>query len=309
MVGVGLVALTLLIAGVGVVVAIVQLSDDDPPDPTPAEVLIDDAAFPVALTATADGGFLYGEKETGAVRRVRADGALDPMPIATFDVNAEGQRGLLGLVEVDGELFASLVRVSDDRLVVLRASDGLEVWVGPPSTDLANGGHLVALDDGRILIGVGDLQDREARDRADTVNGKLLVLDPAGPPDQQPEPLSAGWNNPFAFTTTRGGALWVADNAPGSEPERIGRGDQPAVEATDLEGERAPSALVELPDGRLGVCGFVSGTLDAVDVSAGTPEAEAPLVTPCRTGAAVLADGRVLTATESQIFATRLPAA
>jgi hypothetical protein len=308
MVGVGLVALTLLVAAIGVVVAIVRLSDDDPPDPVAAEVLIDDAAFPVALTPTADGGFLYGEKETGTVRRVSAAGVPDPEPVAAFEVNAEGQRGLLGLVEIDGELFASLVRASDDRLVVLRVADGLEVWVGPPSTDLANGGHLLAVDDGRILIGVGDLQDRDARDRDDTVNGKLLVLEPTGSPDQEPKVLSAGWNNPFAITISADGTIWVADNAPGSEPERIGRGDQPAAEASDLDGERAPSALVELPDGRLGVCGFISGTLDAVEVSADVLSAPEAVATPCRTSAAVLLDGRVLTATETQILVSTLPA-
>ena len=304
--GVALVGLTLLIAAVGVLVAIVRLADDDSPDPLQAAVLIDDAEFPVALMPTSDGGFLYGEKETGAVRRVSASGALDPEPVATFEVNPDRQRGLLGLAEVDGDVLVSLVRRSDDRLVVVRVGDGTEVWVGPPSADLANGGHLVALGDGRVLIGIGDLQDRPARDRDDTLNGTLLVIDPAGPPDQVPEVLSRGWNNPFAITLTRGGVIWVADNSPGAEPERLGRGDRPATEAPDLEVMRAPSALIELVDGRLGVCGFVSGTLDAVDVDGGSSDEQGSLITPCRTGAAVLADGRIVTATESAILVTEI---
>lgn len=303
--GVVLVVVTLLIAIVAVIVAVSQLADDDPP-PVESTVLIDDAAFPVALTPTNNGGFLYAEKELGVVRSVSADGVLDPDPVASFDVNPDRQRGLVGLAEIDGRLFASYVRSSDDRLVVARASDGAEVWLGPPSTDLANGGHLVPLGDGRLLIGIGDLQDRPARDRDDTVNGKLLILDPEGAADQEPEVLSAGWNNPFAITLASDGTIWVADNAPGSEPERLGRGDAPATEASDLSDMRAPSALVELPDGRLGMCGFVSGTLDAVAVDRSVPEAGPALITPCRTAAAVLSDGRVVTATETQIFVATL---
>jgi len=312
--GVALVGLTLLVASVGVIAAILRLSGDDESEPVQAVVLIDDAAFPVALTPTRDGGFLYAEKESGAVRRVSAAGRLDPEPVATFDVNPDRQRGLLGLAEVEGDLLVAFVRRDDDRLVVVRvegpfgeAGDPTEVWVGPPSTDLANGGHLVALGDGRLLIGIGDLQDRAAHDRDDTLNGTLLVIDATGPPDQVPEVRSRGWNNPFAITLTRDGVLWVADNSPGSEPERLGLGERPATEAADLDVMRAPSALVELADGRLGVCGFVSGTLDVVDVGGDEPDEQGALIVPCRTGAAVLADGRIVTATETTIFVTEPP--
>ena len=270
------------------------------------------ADHPVALVAEPDGSVLYAERLSGDVRRLGADDTPDPDPVAHVDtVGSESdQRGLVGLARASGgELYATWVRADDRRLVVGRI-DGDEpvvIWEGPASSDLANGGTLLVAPDGRLVVGIGDLQqDRALADDPTVANRKVLSLDPAGPPSQTPEVLSTGWNNPFALAYDDEGVLWVADNSPGDQPERIGRGDAPAEEATDLptdEGEAAPSALVALGGGHLGRCGFLTGRLDAVDVRDGTPRLEGLVVAePCRTGAALRSDGRIVTAADDQLI-------
>ena len=299
---VALVAVAAIAAVAGVV-----LSRSDPDPPSAVEVVVADAAFPVGLAALGDGGFRYGERVTGRIREVTAAGRLLPAPVAVVAVRASpGQRGLLGVaVDRRDRTYAAWTRRGDGRLVVGQVAPGPArlVWRGPPSTDLANGGHLVSAPDGDLVIGVGDLQDRAALDDPDAPNGKLLALDPDGPADQRPRALSAGWNNPFAFTFLPDGSLWVADNAPGRQPERIGRGDRsrPRVE---LGGRRAPAALVALGPGRLGVCGVLDPVVRAVDVDVdghGPGPPGRPLATPCSLGAVALADGRIVLATEDSL--------
>ena len=266
----------------------------------------------VALLAEPDGSVLFAERLTGDVRRLLADGSVAPGVVAHVDVvgTRSDQRGLLGLTRgADGSLYAAWVRPVDRRLVVGRLDGPTPtlVWRGPVTSDLANGGHLAAAPDGRLVIGVGDLQQDRALAADPTVpNRKLLALEPDGAPDQRPEVLSSGWNNPFAFTFTPGGRLWVADNTPGDEPERIGRGDRPASEATDLPtaalGEAAPSALVALGDGLLGRCGYLSGRLDEVAVSGDAAHLTGRVLgAPCATGAARRPDGRLVLAAADEL--------
>jgi len=272
---------------------------------TPAEVVatfaLGAAAQPTPL-ATLPGGLLaIGERRTGRIVAVGIPGVPappgtgEPEEIAAVDIDpaAPGQRGLLGLVSTAGALFASWTRTGDGRLVVGRVlpAPAQLVWEGPVSSDLANGGSLAAAPDGRLLIGIGDLRQPERIDDPDQLNGKVLSLDPEGPADQRPLVLSGGWNNPFALAVD-GATVWVADNAPGQQPERIGRAE-PGAAPVELPGRRAPSALVRLGPGRLGLCGFLGGDLVAVDVSS-TP-AVGPVLArgACRTGAVALGGGLV----------------
>ncbi len=76
-------------------------------------MLVEDAAFPVAPIAEADGGVLYAERLTGAVRSIGVDGVLAPDPVATVEVVGaeDDQRGLLGLLRLDdGRLVGSWTR-------------------------------------------------------------------------------------------------------------------------------------------------------------------------------------------------------
>lgn len=255
-----------------------------------------------ALAPLPGGGLRFGEL-TGRVRDVRRDGSV--RDVTRLAVATGGQRGLLGLaVDPRGRTYAAYVeRRPPRRLVIARVTPGPRrlVWRGPASRDLANGGHLELAPDGRLTIGVGDLQNPAAVRRPDTVNGKLLTLDPDGPADQRPRVLSGGWNNPYAFAWAPDGRLWVADNAPGRRPERIARADPAGRGAAVrfLRARLAPSGLAAIDAGQLALCGFVSRRLERVDVTGGgSPRIVGPpLATDCALGVARLADGRLAYAT------------
>jgi hypothetical protein len=101
----------------------------------------------------------------------------------------------------------------------------------------------------------------------------------------------------------------VADNAPPGQAERIGLGDKEDGSVIELSENLAPSALIVLPDGDLGLCGFIEGQMRKVAVNRGgrtgtDPTAELTgdvVVEPCTVGAAQLTDGTTLFATEIEI--------
>jgi hypothetical protein len=258
------------------------------------------------MVALPDGGLRYGERATGRIRDVEPGGESASEPIAGVSVSTRGQRGLLGLaLDADGRTFAAWSR-PDRRLVVGQVAPGPErlVWVGPRTRDRANGGHLLATSDGELIVGIGDLLRPARVADPETPNGKLLRLDPDGSPDQEPQVVSSGWNNPFAFTITPSGALWVADNTGASGRERLARGDVDGkpTSVTRLQGTIAPSGLAAIDDTHLALCGFVSRRLDEYDV-ADTParRASRPLAKDCTIGVIRLADGSLAYADETSI--------
>jgi len=261
------------------------------------------AAFPAAMAALPDGGVLFAERLTGRIRRVDADGRVDPVPVAAVEVSTRGQRGLLGLaVAGDGRVFAAWTDARR-RLLVGEVAPGPRriVWEGPPTARRANGGRLAFAPDGRLVIGIGDLLQAARVDDPMTVNGKLLALDPGGAPDQIPAVVSQGWNNPFAFAFAPDGTMWVADNAPGTQPERLTRADIRGP-VTELPAETAPSGLAVDDAGRLLVCGYASRRLLRYEVVDGRGQRPEMLADDCRLGVVVLNDGRTVYATENRLM-------
>jgi len=249
----------------------------------------------------AGGGLLAGELESG---RIVARPSR-PVALARLRVATGGQRGLIGLAAADGgRVFAAYTRASDGRIVVDRIAPGRvrRIWTGPRSATLANGGHLELAPDGRLVIGIGDLQDPARIADPDAPNGKLLALRPDRL-NLRPAVLSSGWNNPFAFTFTPDGKLWVADNAPGRRPERLARGDAGGGprEVTELEGMSAPSGVAAISSGELAVCGFVSQTLDRYRREDGRWRKADTIARGCRYGVARLRDGRLAFSTGRDI--------
>jgi hypothetical protein len=279
--------------------------------PVSGEPLVADAAWPVAMVTLPDGGLLYGERLTGRIRKVDAHGQLRPRPLARVDVSTEGQRGLLGLAVRGGRVFASWTR-GDKKLVVARVRPSPQklVWRGPASSVRANGGRIAFAPDGELVIGVGDLEKPGRVPDQSTPNGKILTLEPEGPPDQRPRIVSTGWNNPFAFAFTPDGSLWVADNAPGSEPERLARGDiggRPSAVTEFVEGTIVPAGLAAVSNDRLALCGFVSRTLQLYQVEASGQASPVgnPVAENCSIGVVRAKNGRLLYANENAIFTVR----
>lgn len=263
--------------------------------------LVERARDVTAMVALPDGVLLYGERTSGRI--LDADGEV----VARVKVRSDGQRGLLGLaVDAEGALFASWTR-PDGRLVVAALDPRRDVWLGPRSTDLATGGH-IAFDptDGSLVVGIGDLQDPGAVSDAAAPNGKLLRLNPDGKPDQQPETVSYGWNNPYAFDFSGDGALWLADNAPGKQEERLLRADPVGPRAV-LPARTAPSGLAVVDETTLVICGYRTKRLLLYRVGAnGVPQLDGTLARDCRLGVVALADGRIAYSTGSAIRTVRV---
>jgi hypothetical protein len=315
-----------LLPAVGLVLVASTCSNDDGASSSdeagtvdPGELSVD-WPTPVAEDGTA---LLVGERLTGDVLRVVPGPPVgEPETVTSVDVVAadDDQRGLLGLtVTDDARVFAAYTRADDGRIVVaeIDGSDRRIVWEGPISADRANGGHLVVAPDGRLVIGIGDLLESDLVAETGTPNGKILTLDPDGESGQPPEVLSGGWNNPFAFSYDSSGQLWVADNAGPTSGERVGRGDIAdgvRVELWSADDKIAPSALVVIDDTTLGVCGFVTGQMERVDLVAQpdgagvAPMRSDELVTtrPCSTGATVISGARVASATPTELWVVAL---
>lgn len=308
---------------VGAVVFVLSRESDKNADPNRVVTQVDpgssapgdDARLPArkvavvaALAALPGDDVRVGELRSGTVRDVTGrTGRLGLQvggPVARVAVSSGGQRGLLGLaVDRDGTTYAaSTDRTPARRIVVDRLSAGgppHRVWTGPRSATLANGGHLALAPDGRLVIGIGDLGRRDRLTDPRYPNGKLLSLATGGPATQRPRVLSGGWNNPYAFAFTPDGTLWVADNAPGAQPERLGRGDGDGPR-TPLGRKTAPSGLVALDDRTLAVCGVVSHRLDRYVIQDdGTTRFGGTIADGCTFGVVRRTDGSLVVSSDS----------
>lgn len=259
-------------------------------------VLVENARDVTAMAALPDGGLLYGERKTGRI--LDLDGE-----VARVQVSSEGQRGLLGLaVDPKGTVYAAWTR-PDERIVVGAVAPGRQrlIWIGPRSARLANGGHIERSPDGSLIIGIGDLQDPGRVSDRDSPHGKLLRLDPDGPPDQRPKAVSYGWNNPYAFGFTPSGDLWLADNAPGNGLERLVRAD-PTGHSTTLPERTAPSGLAAIDDETLAVCSYTTKRLLRYRITpTGVARLEGTIARDCRLGVVRVEDGRLAYSTGKSI--------
>ncbi len=266
----------------------------------PPEGVLVRSAHDVTAMVPFDGGLLYGERKTGRILN------LEREVVARVKVSSKGQRGLLGLaVDKDGTIFASWTR-PDLRLVLAKVAPGKQriVWLGPRSTDLATGGHIaIDPDDGSLAVGIGDLQDPGTVSDSKAPNGKILRLDPDGPPDQKWTSYSYGWNNPYAFDFTEFGDLWLADNAPGKGRERLGRAD-PTGPNTILPERTAPSGLAIAGD-KVFVCGFRTKLLLRYRILRNQAAVRdgLPVARDCLLGVVELEDGRLAYSTGRSIRA------
>lgn len=280
----------------------------------------------VIARETPDGRFVeWVHRINGTIHRVDIDAnasetsSISESVISTIEVgtaeadkgrDASDQRGLVGHTMIGDRRFVAFTEPDPFALVVAEVlADGAlrPVWNAGPTSAGALGGVLRERD-GQLLLGLGR---NTAWDRETGVGGAILELDPDGNPDQPEGVVSVGYTNPWAFAVTGDRAIWVADNAAGPDPdnpatddvERVGRADvtEDRNEMTEVPWTgRAPSAMVELPDGRLGICGFLDNELRAYEVVADDALERAGTIMPCLTGAAVFDDGTIATIAQTE---------
>jgi cytochrome c2 len=86
---------------------------------------------------------------------------------------------------------------------------------GPIFDDIETGGRLAWLDDGRLIVTVGDhgfngVDGQALSQEAAADYGKVLVVTPGGPT----EVLSIGHRNPQGLLIDEGGRIWVTEHGP-----------------------------------------------------------------------------------------------
>jgi glucose/arabinose dehydrogenase len=171
--------------------------EDDEPDEV--EVTVTDVATdldaPWDVTWLGD-RVLLTERDTGRLLELADDGST--REVRTFDVDADGEGGLLGLAAgPDDLLYVYLTTASDNRVVRLDPDDGDPEVVldGIPAERTHNGGRIAFGPDGMLYVATGDAQVQPASQDPDSLAGKILRITPEGDvPGDNPFDGSPVWS-------------------------------------------------------------------------------------------------------------------
>ncbi|HEX5502475.1 MAG TPA: PQQ-dependent sugar dehydrogenase [Thermomicrobiales bacterium] len=170
--------------------------------------------MPWELAFLPDGRILLTERP-GRVRVIE-NGRLRPEPVATLpEVAARGEGGLLGLAldpdfarnrllylyhtyQADDGLRNRVVRYAEANGAL---TDQHVVLDGALAASIHDGGRIAFGPDGKLYVTVGDASQPDLAQSRDTLNGKILRLDPDGAiPSDNPFPgspvYSYGHRNP-----------------------------------------------------------------------------------------------------------------
>jgi uncharacterized repeat protein (TIGR03806 family) len=217
--------------------------DPDLPDGFASTVVATDITGATAMTIAPDGRVFVCE-QTGALRVVKDD-VLLPTPFVTLEVDSTWERGLIGVALDPSFPKAPYVyvcyvaarpyphhRVSRFTARGERAVPGSEKVLlegddqrklGGSITAGHQGGALHFGKDGSLYVGIGEHTNESAAQRLDTLQGKLLRINPDGSiPADNPfydkargkyrAAWAIGLRNPFAFAVQPGtGRIFIND--------------------------------------------------------------------------------------------------
>ena len=196
-----------------------------PPTVTVDRDLATGLTSPWGLAFLPDGSALVSERDTGRVLRVPADGG-EPEPVGTVDgVLAVGEGGLLGLAVPPGPdpdaVLAYLTTATDNRVVRLawdgeRLGEQVPILTGIPANTFHNGGRLLALDDGTVLVSTGDAGLPSTAQDPASLAGKILRITADGAPaPDNPDPdspvYSLGHRNVQGLALDGAGRVWASE--------------------------------------------------------------------------------------------------
>lgn len=214
----------------------------------PGVARADVAARPILTGLDQPVGFTFGpartlwyvEKATGEIHRVDLATRADRLFYRVPGVNAEGERGLLGIAlhpdypsrpwvyvfvtrRAHGELRNQILRIREEDGVGVRRREIASTPVGTRTNH--NGGRILFGPDGMLYAVVGDGADpATSQDRTDEDRGKILRVTPRGGVPAT-NPTDARWfayglRNSFGFAfDPRTGRLWETDNGPACNDE------------------------------------------------------------------------------------------
>jgi glucose/arabinose dehydrogenase len=205
---------------------------DTDPRPDAVEVVTSDVM--TGLDALWDLAIVDGdrivvtERDTGRVLEVEEGEVTE---LRTFDVDAAGEGGLLGLAvhpEDDRVLYAYLTSAQDNRVVRFQVDDATTdpepIVTGIPKASIHNGGRIAFGPDGMLHVATGDAADPGLAAEPSSLAGKILRVTPDGDvPDDNPDAgspvYSLGHRNVQGLAWDADGNLWAAELGPDVDDE------------------------------------------------------------------------------------------
>lgn len=152
-------------------------------------------------------GALWFTERSGRLTR------LNGGSLAIAGVQESGEAGLMGL-EIDrrGRAFVMYTSAQDNRIVRLEADGRQTVLVsGIAKASVHDGGRLRFGPDGALYAATGDAAEPELAARSDSLNGKILRVDPDS---GRAVPFSRGHRNPQGLCFTPEGRFLVTEHGP-----------------------------------------------------------------------------------------------
>jgi glucose/arabinose dehydrogenase len=205
---------------------------------------------PTAMAFDPAGRLFYTEKETGNVR-LFANGQLQANPVINFNVDPNGEQGLLGIA-LDPNFNANhYVYVyytcregttgcanKENRVARFVEQNGIgsnptTLYTSPNSDSSTNhnGGNIHFGPDGKLYVSIGDDANAATAQDVTSKNGKMHRLNPDGtaPTDNPrfngqgalPTLYAIGLRNSFdfAFDPVARGRIFASENGPGCDDE------------------------------------------------------------------------------------------
>jgi len=168
------------------------------------------------------GDALVSERTTGRILRIPRGGGRPRVVRRLSGVDtAAGEGGLLGLAvsphySRDRLVYAYYTSSEDNRIVRFRLNGPQHVVLdGLAASSIHNGGRIAFGPDGKLYAGVGDAGNSEVSQDRDSLNGKILRLNPDGSvPSDNPfgSPVwSYGHRNVQGLAWDRAGRLWATE--------------------------------------------------------------------------------------------------
>lgn len=189
--------------------------------PIRVETVARDLEVPWEIAFLPDGRALVTERP-GRVRLLGADGRLQPRPVATVDVRAEGEGGLLGLAidpRFERNRFVYLYLTAGESIEIARyrLRDGTLTDAATLVDDIRAGvihdsGRIHFGPDDRLYVSTGDAGEPELAQDEDSLNGKFLRLtaDQYRGDGGRPQILTSGHRNPQGFDWQPGSGRLIA---------------------------------------------------------------------------------------------------